>query len=238
MEPTDLAVGCPIRGREWIIEPWLNAVKTAIEGLGRVRFVFAADPNDLVLKQIIDWCNSEGFDVALTLEPEGLQPERAWNELPRLDHMVALRNRLLTEVRTFQPSAFLSLDSDILIHPDALRNMYDALDQHPDWGAVGGRCYMHPSGTTAVSWALMAHGGGLYRVDAEGTFPVEVIMAMKLMRPPAYNVDYRLHSMGEDIGWSLACREAGVRLGWDGRVISKHCMTPGELEKVDARVGY
>jgi hypothetical protein len=68
--------------------------------------------------------------------------------------------------------------------------------------------------------------------------PVDVIMAMKLMKPSAYWVDYRDHEQGEDVGWSIACQEQHLRLGWDGRVCSKHVMKPEQLDPIDARCGY
>lgn len=240
---TELVVGCPIRGRTWIIKDWLEAVKAAASPAlfshRNLHFAFACDPADPVVKLITAWCAKNRFGVSYVLIPEyGAEVTRGWNLPERLEHMVKLRNGLLREVRVLEPSYFLSLDSDILIHPEALGGMLNALYDNQDWGAVGGRCYMHPAGIDFPSWGRLLPGGGLQRVDAEGTFPADVIMAIKLMRPTAYSVDYSYDAQGEDIGWSRDCAAAGVRLGWHGAVISKHCMDEDELRRVDARVGY
>jgi hypothetical protein len=113
--------------------------------------------------------------------------------------------------------------------------MIEALER---FDAVGSRCYMTASGTRFPSWARLLPSGGLQRTDSDGTFAVDVIMALKLMNPAAYNVDYRFDPQGEDIGWSQACTEAGVRLGWDGRVVAKHVLAPHLLTPRDSRVGF
>jgi hypothetical protein len=85
---------------------------------------------------------------------------------------------------------------------------------------------------------MLSGGGGLIRVDGRGCHKADVIMAVKLMSPAAYNVDYEVHRQGEDIGWSIAARKKGVKLGWDGRTVSKHLMTKDALDKIDKRVGF
>jgi hypothetical protein len=63
-------------------------------------------------------------------------------------------------------------------------------------------------------------------------------MAAKLMTPDAFRVDYEFDLQGEDVGWSRACARAGLTLGWEGRVISKHVLAPHLLTTRDPRVGF
>lgn len=94
-------------------------------------------------------------------------------------------------------------------------------------------------GTHCPSYAKFKRDGtGLLRQNASAVFKVDVIMAIKLMKPQAYNVDYAADTRGEDIGWSINCRNEGLKLGWDGRVTNKHVMLPELLEPVDKRVGF
>jgi hypothetical protein len=97
---------------------------------------------------------------------------------------------------------------------------------------------MQPAGTMAPSWARLSYSQGLDRSDSQGYFQVQIIMAIKMMGPDAYAIDYEPHAQGEDIGWSLACERAGLQLAWDGRVASKHVMDPRQLHRRDPRVGY
>lgn len=94
-------------------------------------------------------------------------------------------------------------------------------------------------GTHAPSYAMMKrHSTGLLRSDSTNVMPVDVIMAIKLMTPEAYNINYEMQRHGEDIGWSLACKTAGLKLGWDGRQANKHVMDVDALGEVDDRVGF
>jgi hypothetical protein len=58
------------------------------------------------------------------------------------------------------------------------------------------------------------------------------------MKPEAYNIDYKVADQGEDIGWSQNCKQARLKLLWDGSHASKHVMRRKDLENVDVRVGY
>jgi hypothetical protein len=149
--------------------------------------------------------------------------------------MVELRNRLLQIVRLLDPPLFLSLDSDILLHPDALRNMIESTDR---FDVVGGKAFMTSTGSACPSWGFPTTGGGIHRSDAYGVFAVDIVMAIKLLTPKAYEVEYEFHGHGEDVGFSRNCRAAGLALGADARVCNKHVMTPEWLERIDERCGF
>jgi hypothetical protein len=227
-----LIVGCPVSCREWVLPTWFAHVERAAELASlQPSYTFVCHPNDRSRNVLIEHA------PAATIVPASFHrgnDERRWNP-PRYQQMVELRNQLLGAVRDQSPDLFLSLDSDILLHPDQLKLMIECLDR---FGAVGGRCYMTSSGTRFPSWGRLTRDGNLQRSDSDGTFPVDVIMAIKLMTPAAYNIDYVLDIQGEDIGWSRAATRAGVRLGWDGRTIAKHVLAPHLLTPRDPRVGF
>lgn len=99
-----------------------------------------------------------------------------------------------------------------------------------------GKAYMSKAGVANPSYANFNKQGSLVRSDSCGVFPVDVIMAIKLMKPSAYNVDYKPARQGEDIGWSLHCKEKGLKLGWTGEVTSRHVMSKKDLDKNDIRI--
>lgn len=227
-----LMVGCPVAHREWILPAWLNHVSAAADVAG-------LEPEIVLLcsREDPSWdCVAERAPGAMLLEApfHRHRDAREWGPV-RYQQMVELRNQVLAAVRQAGADLFLSLDSDILLHPDHLKLMIEDLDR---FDAVGGRCYMTSSGTRFPSWARLSRSGGLQRTDSDGTFAVDVIMACKLMTPAAYRVDYRFDLQGEDIGWSTACTEQGLRLGWEGRRVSKHVLAPHLLTARDARVGF
>lgn len=245
----ELIIGCPILRREWIAREWVDfAVRSARNaGLEPTFLVVAGedighvpgalDPTIPVLERALG-----AHGLALNIEPvpePRCQDQRMWGLAGGYERMVDLRNTLLRRIREIGPDLFLSLDSDILLHPGALTSMRQTMLDR-GWDAIGGKCYMTPqhTGRRNPSWAKLNPQGGLYRTDSDGQIPVQIIMAIKLMTPAAYAVDYRVHAQGEDIGWSLNAKEQHVQLGWDGSVCSKHVMQPSELSEPDERCGY
>lgn len=227
-----LLVGCPVAHRDWVLPKWFDHVEGACAVAGvEPEFVFVCDRRDPSWA-CIEILAPEATLVSCVTTAGG--DVRRWGPR-RYAEMVVLRNELLGVVRDEKPDAFLSLDSDILVHPMQVEYLLNALHR---FDAVGGRCYMTPQGVRFPSYAMLSRSGGLQRRDVEGVFPVDVIMAIKLMGPAAYEVNYRADPQGEDVGWSKACRERGLTLGWDGRLAAKHVMGPHMLDPVDPRVGY
>lgn len=245
-----IMVGCPIRNREWVFKEWLEHVLVAFLVCKlEPQFVFVVGSSeDATLDLVSEVCDSHpGSEFVVEEEHDRhLQAgDRVWHR-ERYRFMAHVRNRVLGLVRDRDPDYFLSLDSDMLIHPGVLSTAITDLTSGiatPHKGtrmwpnAVGAKAYLSIKGKIP-NYANMKSQGGLYRPDQDGCFPVDVIMAIKLMDRQAYHVDYRYHQQGEDIGWSLACREAGLKLAWDGRIASKHIMTPEQLVSIDPRIGW
>lgn len=166
------------------------------------------------------------------LPEPAVESEHNWVH-ERYEHMAGVRNRLLGIVRLHRPEWFWSVDSDVLVHPDTLRSALSLTDR---FDAVGSKCYMTGPERDFPSFGMWHPGaGGISRYDSNGQFPVDIIMAIKLMSPGAYGVDYAFHHQGEDLGWSFACRDAGLKLGWDGAITSRHVCEPELLDVDDAR---
>lgn len=227
-----ILVGCPVAHRGWIIRQWADAVVTACARAGHdTRLVVAAHPDDPTPHVLR--AHHPADVVPVQVERRG--DRRTWTaEGPRFHEMVEVRNDLLRHVRTIAPPMFLSVDSDILLHPDAVATMIEMLDR---FDAAGSACFLERAPRRRSDGIIGAPRWGrpnYARLDRNErimrswqpntTRRVDVLMAIKLMSPATYTVDYRFHSQGEDIGWSLNCRAAGLDLGWTSTVISKHIM--------------
>lgn len=251
-----VAVGCPVRNRAWILPDYIEHVRAAffLAGLEPYWvFNIGSGPNgmDDGTRHIVTDLYKEGQGVWTESTEPDIPKERAWN-YERYEQMAAYRNQLLSLVRYSKADYFLSLDSDILIHPSALVCLLDTIQNSrpqsaESYGAVGGKAYLSERSADITTFGEIhasGSGSGIRRRDSDGVFQTQILMAIKLMSPAAYNIDYTAHALGEDIGWSLACAKAGVVLGWDGRVCSKHIMKQyndrGEslIELVDQRVGW
>lgn len=229
----DLLVGCPAAKRGWVLPRWANYIDKAAANAGvTARFIVLADQHDdawTALTRVADRLTHVEVH-----EPhnDGL---RDWCTPGRLAHIVELRNQLLAAVRAETPDVFLSVDSDMLLHPQAITNLLETL---AGFDAVGGYAYMDDT-HACPSWGRMLEGGALDRVDIPGYVgPVEVIMAIKAMKPSAYAHDYVEHSKGEDVGICLAWAQARLAIGLDARVTSKHVMERAFLNRIDERCGF
>jgi hypothetical protein len=232
-----IAVGCPVSSRGWILPAWFTFVGQACH-LAEVDpvFVFAGSrERDRDSFDVIDAFAKKNLVLVTDTAETPRTDKRDWGKPGRLQHMAMVRNQLLGLVRDLEPAYFLSVDSDILLHPWWLKA---ALEGIGDYDALGGKTYMTKKGLSCPSWANLTRENNLRRQEATGLFRVDVIMAIKLLTPAAYAVNYRVHPLGEDVGWSIQARKAGLKLAWYGDCASKHVMEPGMLEPIDERVGY
>lgn len=232
--PTRVIVGCPVRRREWIIENWVKSVAIAtrfaevephvmIVGGQTDPTIALAGEAALAVGLRLTWLDSG--ELVRPHAPAGRATpyiDHWWNG-ERIERMVDLRNALLHSVRTHRPDYFLSLDSDVLLHEAALVGLLELLGSRSH-AAAGGKTFMSPFGTHAPSFSNVEADGLLSRHDSGDVLDVDIIMAIKLMKPEAYAVDYEYDRRGEDVGWSLACKRRGLSFVWDGRTTSRHVM--------------
>jgi hypothetical protein len=231
-----LVVGCPVAHRAWVLDAWFDHVEDACEVVGiEPTYAFVVDQGD-ICTEIIERRAQKHLAIEFVARSKGTDARR-WDP-KRFTYMVEIRNRLLALVRDIGPARFLSVDSDILVHRHLLQSLMADLDDDGDYAAVGGKCYMTATGVKFPSWGRISRQGSLQRYDAHSYFPCDVIMAIKLMGPSAYHVDYEFDLQGEDIGWCKACTRNGLRLAWDGRLASKHLLSPSMMGRLDARIGW
>ncbi len=236
-----LIIGCPLKGRSNIIEHWLqHSILSAGQTDINFAFWFLIDRNDPVADDLIDLFNKYelinhlNVDFFEPFDGKGSTKEHHWHK-EKYEYMVELRNTLLGQVRKVKPDFFLSLDSDILLQKQTISNL---LETSSKFDAVGGRTYLSYNSKLPSYAMLNKSTSNLHRPDIDQICKVDVIMAIKLMKERAYNVDYAYDSRGEDIGWSLNAKKEKVSLGYDGRVANKHIMEESMLGTIDKRVGY
>ena len=221
-----MIVGCPVRDRGWVINHWHEYLNRAI--VDDVPFVLAGAEDDPT-RDVID------FNHIWLSTGEQFSPyQRDWAN-NRWQQISDVRNLLLDYVSQFEQD-FLSVDSDILVHPEQVDVMRECRDR---FDVVGGKVYLSPKGKFHASYANLGRNMQLKRSDSTGTFRVDVVMALKLMSPEVVQqVRYRPAPHGEDIGFSQDTAKAGFKLGWTGAVCSKHLFTRECLQRVDQRCGF
>ena len=144
--------------------------------------------------------------------------------------MVSLRNSLLQTVRDIQPDYYFSLDSDILLtNPNTIELLIAHIKSGAD--AVNPLMFMTPIGTlypSVMDWR-QDDPSKAYRKEKYqlGTyFQSDVIMAAKMMSKDVYNnISYSVHQQGEDVGWSLSCKQADFKLYCASYIYAPHVMS-------------
>lgn len=235
----DLLIGAPVCRREWIIKQWYARTLLACAYADiKPEFLMVVDPRDPTLVEMEKLCKSSGHNLrSIFVEESRTADIRDWKP-DRYRRMVYLRNKLLKGVRRLEPTYFLSLDTDMLLATEAVHALVST-QRETGWDAVGGKAYMTRRGRHAPSYAMFKHNStSIRRPESSAVMRVDAIMAIKLMTPSAYHVDYEFDSKGEDIGWSRACKRERLVLGWNGEVVNKHVMDRDMLSDVDNRVGF
>lgn len=231
-----LLIFAPVVRREWIIDRWLENAAASAEAAGvDCSFLLLGGMNDPTF-DVVDGLPQ--YDVARIYVDESRDADvRDWAH-DRFQRMAELRNILLGYVRHDEGLDYaLSLDTDVLLHPDTIGNLIES-QAAMHWDAVGGYCYLSEN-RRCPSYGALPAPWVIHRPDIPGEVHVcSVLMAIILMTAPAWNVDYAFNEHGEDIGWALNAKKAELKVGVDARVTNKHVMTPSRIDIVDPRCGF
>lgn len=232
----NLAIGCPIYKRDWIFPYWISCIENQNIDFSRTAFVFEVSQNDSkTIEMLIKYRNARPDIPEFILDIKEDVPHfdheegtRTWS-ISKYQNMVNLRNSLLSTVRELNPNYFFSLDSDILLtNPNTIQLLIAHLNSGAD--AVSPLMFMTPIDTmypSVMNW-INEPGGQAFRKESYPFgeyFQSDVIMAAKMMSKDVYtNVNYSLHSQGEDLGWCGNAAKLGYRLYSASYIYAAHIM--------------
>ena len=232
-----LLIGCPIYKRDWILHHWIRCLLGQSIPIEDVGFVFEVAPDDsATISALNAWKNFDKripyFNIKVRSDINHFQHEnngRQWS-ISKYVNMVSLRNSLLDTVREVSPDYYLSLDSDILLtNPNTLELLIAHIKSGAD--AVNPLMFMTPFGTmypSVMSWRQDVPEKAFREEKYPLTryFKSDVIMAAKMMSKKTYtNIDYSVHEQGEDVGWSLNCKNQGYNLYCASYIYAPHIMS-------------
>lgn len=231
-----LLIGCPIYKRSWILPTWIKCIISQSVDMSNIGLVFEAAPDDeSTIASLEAWKKYDKripyFNINIREDIphfEHSENGRQWT-VSRYENMTSLRNSLLSKVREVEPDYYFSLDSDILIENTStlellIAHIVDGAD------AVSPLMFMTPHNIlypSVMSWRsqqdTMAYREERYPLGTY--FQSDVIMAAKMMSKKTYTeVDYSIHNQGEDVGWSLNCREKNLKLFSASYIYAPHIM--------------
>lgn len=224
-----LLVGCPVLLRDWALPHWFRHLDAAASNANLdLEFVFVGGEWDVASWGAIN-AGASGRTVHKVVidEPRTIKARTRWTA-DRYERMVEIRNALLGKVRQIEPDLFFSLDSDILLNPDALGPLIEFHRNNKHAASAAG-VMLAPRAPNYFRKSVPSRGGYDRRMNGQIAVRVDVIMAAKMMSPVAFWTDYEWAANGEDIGWSNAVTAKGGTLGWDNRYPSVH-MYRGEMD--------
>jgi hypothetical protein len=221
-----LAIGCPIYNREWVIPRWWEALEAqALPPGTEVEFHFAVSPSeDDTERLLLERCNGR-LSLLNCADLPTFPNRHKGHNAERFATLATLRNRLVESVRRSDPDYFLSVDSDMILEPNAVQEMLgvgDCVGALSDM--LGSAIMVHPSAMR------LEHNGvkvKAQRISVDGIgdepLPVDVVMAVVLFSRRGYRaVHYGLHEQGEDIAAALSLRDAGVSRWLQPRARATH----------------
>ena len=231
-----LIIGCPIYKRDWIIHHWIRCILSQSIDLSKVGFIFETAPDDIsTVHSLTTWKKMDTRIPLFEIKERSDIPHfahepnsRQWT-ISKYHNMVSLRNSILKTVREYQPDYYFSLDSDILLeNPNTIELLIAHINSGAD--AVSPLMFMTPfdiNFPSVMTWRD-ASCEKAYRQQSYplGTyFKADVIMAAKMMSKDVYNnVDYEVHSQGEDLGWSRNATKLGFDLYSASYIYAPHIM--------------
>jgi hypothetical protein len=237
-----LIIGCPIYKRDWILPHWIRCLLSQSLDISDIGFVFEVSPGDYeTVNSLNVWKKLDSRIKIFEINERSDIPHfehspdtRQWT-ISKYHNMVSLRNSILNRVREIQPEFYLSLDSDILLtNPNTLEMLIAHIKSGAD--AVSPLMFMTPVGInfpSVMTWRDEI-GGKAYRQERYplgSYFQSDVIMAAKMMSKDVYNnVDYEVHTQGEDLGWSKNAGLKGFKLYSASYLYANHIMGPKMYE--------
>ncbi|HEY3363540.1 MAG TPA: glycosyltransferase [Symbiobacteriaceae bacterium] len=237
-----VAVGCPVRNRAWILPRYLEALSRLAYPGTQLRFGFIVnDSTDATEAIVRAWDRRPHVDV-INLGYPSWRREAGYS----LANLALLRNRFSEWALATGARYLFSVDSDILVPPDALGRLLAAqkpvvsmlvcnTPQDPPPPLRGNR--LKPEPPPRVRPPRPAYNI-LYR-DAAGaavhyheTYPKDALFEVDVTGA-AYLIDrqvfeagvrYAYHPQGEDMAFCLAAKRQGFGVWCDSRITGAHIM--------------
>lgn len=215
-----LVIGCPVKDRAWILPDWFAALES--QGVDyEALFILSpsGDDTEAVLKEheaTILWDERPGRQLTeIDLH--------AWGASDQYEYMASMRNRLAAEAKARGADYFFSLDSDIILPPGGLSKLLRFAQGKEGVFApmvnmtTNGRAY------NVMQWDV-THGLANRDCVHPPTGRADVVMAAMLLDRVGMQCEWRSHSQGEDVGFSMDAAAKRVPLWWLGELKCEHWM--------------
>lgn len=219
-----LIVGAPVKDRAWVLPEWH-------QGLSGYPAVCLLSRSEDDSRSVL-----EDLGVEVVEDPEEGRPVHeieghVWNlGIAAFEYMARLRNRLLDLMIERGAEYFFSVDTDIVLPPNAIPDLLSIMEQTGADVISPAVCLC----SDPVEWNTMNWGG--YEGAAwrdyipQRTGTVDVIMAaMLLNRRAIESCRWAPHVQGEDVGFCALAEQLGISRWWVPEIACEHMMFREEI---------
>lgn len=240
-----LVVAAPVCHRAWALPTWYRCLASQTRPPDEILFVHGGARGDKTWDAIDD-CTAETRIRTHRLHDNGDCHQRHDNE--RFHTLARLRTFMLASCRVFTDAdVVLSLDTDIMLEdPTSIEQLAGMLGRvdvascltnfHPDmqWtrnaGYLGNEGH-HPREALDAGKPEDLGTWPWRRAEIDPQFaeggiqPIDIPMGIVMLGPRAFRqrqVPYRWHESGEDIGFGINLKLAGLDAGWLPSVTARH----------------
>lgn len=225
-----IAIGCPVKNREWILPKYLKALDNIV--YPNKEYIFLENNSSDKSAEIL-FANVPGsnYKIKRITTDSSVGEDRTHYGLNFYEHLANIRNKFLDLFLNSSNASYLfSCDSDIIVPP----NILEELLRHANENTIVGCAISNITGKELdgkipgnfmrlTPQKLMVH---VMDYPKKGLLDVDVIGACYLIPRKAIEdgIKYAPNVQGEDIPFCLSAKQKGYRLLVDFNTSCKHEM--------------
>lgn len=220
-------VGCPVRNRGWILPKYLEHIYNIDYPKEELIPCFilndSTDNSERLLNEFMKKHGREYKNFIICVEHlDQVEDQRTHAVRQKIYHSLAwLRNQLLSQAISKKVDYLFSVDSDILVPRNILKDLIAA-----DKDVVAAQIW-NDDGKKFPNIMIQQEGKIKHYFDfpKQVLFPCDVTGAVYLMKRKVFtSTRYEFHRQGEDIGFCLNAKNQGFEIWADSRIQCTHIM--------------
>lgn len=250
-----LILGAPVANRAWSIPLWMECVAKQTRKPDTMVFLHGGTVMDDTWRALDDEAWKHRLPYPWIIHDDTPPHRREDND--RFLTLARLRNRVLELARWHDADLFLSLDTDIMLeNPNTIEDLCDLVERD-DADIVSPLVFLHPLAprqwkpgervSYAYNFAFLPEGANSMQRPNPAELPDvwgklvrhQIPMGCWVGNRKAINCEYSWNESGEDIGFAISLRDAGVECiadtslyGWH---VWSHQHMPGQMMYVETR---
>lgn len=220
-----IIIGSPIRNRAWILRDYLNALEQI--DYPNKEFIFLEnDSDDDTYSILLEWIQGKG--TLYSVQTQVKEWSRGEYAINQYENLANIRNRFIEYVLKTDAEYLLSVDSDIIVQPNILKELLKYADSNTIIGAaISNVPNKLLDGKTPGNF-MINRNGTIYHPNPyplSGLIDVDVIGAVYLIpRKALEECRYAPHGQGEDIPFCIQVKVKGFNMKVYMDVVCDHRM--------------